>query len=481
MVDTRHRPHGAGRKPRLLNVQIGIILTLLGAVLAAQAAPQELLPNATSRAVGCGLLMALVVIAARMVAIAAVVGLRAGTWGTPAWPSRYRRLCHLHTFAWLLALAAIYTVLGWPQIVRENWGLRHSILLDDLLIVLPFVASLLLNWRAFSRAEGDFPCASSGPARVSTRSMSLQARHLLAPALVPMLTVLGGQDLLERFAPGPATPAMQAAVAVPSLLLLVAGLPFALRYIWHTEPMPQGLLREQLGEVDLRLRVRPREILVWHTGRTICNALVVGAFPGCRYVLLSDVLLGRLSPTQVAAIYGHELGHVRHGHLRLRILALVLPVLFWYVLQAHHAEWMAVGPTLTAFGIASAWQSTALTLVAALLYVRYPFSWYCRALERQADLCGCAAVASAHRPRHGTNSPAEELYVAALAMLSPPTTGGRTARNGWFHPSLPDRVAFLRHMTSDTSARRGFESRMKRLAWLLTGLVGGLGLLAIAF
>ena len=44
------------------------------------------------------------------------------------------------------------------------------------------------------------------------------------------------------------------------------------------------------------------------------NACVTGILPGFRYVLLSDALIESLTPLEIAAVFGHEIGHVAHRH-----------------------------------------------------------------------------------------------------------------------------------------------------------------------
>ena len=45
------------------------------------------------------------------------------------------------------------------------------------------------------------------------------------------------------------------------------------------------------------------------------NACVTGILPGFRYVLLTDALIESLSPLEIAAVFGHEIGHIAHRHL----------------------------------------------------------------------------------------------------------------------------------------------------------------------
>src|SRR6202044_2414044 len=42
---------------------------------------------------------------------------------------------------------------------------------------------------------------------------------------------------------------------------------------------------------------------------------VTGILPGFRYVLLTDALVDSLTPHEIAAVFGHEIGHIAHRHL----------------------------------------------------------------------------------------------------------------------------------------------------------------------
>ena len=45
------------------------------------------------------------------------------------------------------------------------------------------------------------------------------------------------------------------------------------------------------------------------------NACVTGILPVSGYVLLSDALIEALTPHEIAAVFGHEIGHIAHRHL----------------------------------------------------------------------------------------------------------------------------------------------------------------------
>ncbi len=45
------------------------------------------------------------------------------------------------------------------------------------------------------------------------------------------------------------------------------------------------------------------------------NAMVVGLFPILRYVVVTDRLSAELTPEEIEAVFGHEVGHVKHRHM----------------------------------------------------------------------------------------------------------------------------------------------------------------------
>ena len=79
--------------------------------------------------------------------------------------------------------------------------------------------------------------------------------------------------------------------------------------------MPDGPLRRRLTRISERVGFRFTDILVWDTGNMMVNACVTGILPRFRYVLLTDALIESLTPLEIAAVFGHEIGHIAHRHL----------------------------------------------------------------------------------------------------------------------------------------------------------------------
>ena len=184
------------------------------------------------------------------------------------------------------------------------------------------------------------------------------------------------------------------------LLVLVLS-PLFVRLAWPTHPLPPGPLRDRLEHLAKRYGFRCTDILVWDTGHVLVNAGVTGALPWFRYVLLTDALIENLNPLEVAAVFGHEIGHIAHRHLfylgffsvgSLGVMALLLKVIDAYL--------MPIPPLLLPIArgdsaLVSILQST-LGLLSLALYFLLVFGHVSRRFERQADVFGCRTVSCGH-------------------------------------------------------------------------------------
>ena len=315
------------------------------------------------------------------------------------WLRRFRRLRQIHALLWLLVAGGILYGLGWGQLVRFNWRLDHLFLVDRVLILLPVVLPLVVSWAAFYEVDRALRLALiEGEAEEwhvagRGRYVLMQARHFLALLLLPLLLVLAVQDAAERLAPGALEGTTGLAIYALPLLLLLVFFPLILRYVWQTRPLAPAALRERLEAAARRVGFRCREILVWNTSGMMINAAVAGFLPPFRYVFLSDGLLSHLGDEEIAAVFAHEMGHVRHRHLPLRIATIALPLSVWLLfaqfcpsIAERLGLWCTTGGLgrQTAIGLAS--------LAAVGGYVGLVFGAVSRLLEYQADLFGCRVL-----------------------------------------------------------------------------------------
>ena len=136
---------------------------------------------------------------------------------------------------------------------------------------------------------------------------------------VPMIIIVLAKHFTDKFQPllanGTHLPWAADAILGTISICTLAVAPVILRYIWATEPLPAGALRERFVRTCGRIGLRYREILLWHTHGTAINAAVMGFVAPLRYILVSDALLETMDEEEIEAVFGHEAGHVRHWHL----------------------------------------------------------------------------------------------------------------------------------------------------------------------
>jgi Zn-dependent protease with chaperone function len=409
----------------------------------------------------------------------------------------------------LLALMGCYVLalagLGWGWAVRTVCDVARPDELPfgaELLLIAPFLAGLVLSWAAFYTAERTAAETSLfGPARPfggRAGYVTFLARQHLAVVGVPLALMVVSQGLMRI------QPALfdGARVILVPLGLVGAALvlaPWPLRLILGARPLPPGPLRSRLEATARRLYFRYTDILLWDTRGGVANAMVTGPLPWLRYVFLSDRLVDELTPDEVEAVFGHEVGHVRHGHLLYYALFLSLS------LTALGMVWM-LGMGLFANGYGQpilpanaadaadgeAWEAVPQVLLAGT-YVFVVFGFLSRRCERQADVYGCRAVScpAAACDGHAAGAPLApagrglcptgiRTFIGALDKVAV-ANGVCRRRPGWLqawlHGTIARRVEFLERVIADRRAEWRFQRRLGLLKW---GLLIGLGAVVLA-
>ncbi|HUT88974.1 MAG TPA: M48 family metallopeptidase [Thermoguttaceae bacterium] len=451
-------------------MQLVLVLAILAALVIADGCPSEPVS-------GAGFRLGLALAGMTLVALAAagfsgwIAGrLRRDFQRRDVWLPLFRNLRRVHAVLWLAVAGGIFYWLDWARLVRFNWHLDHTILLDEVAILAPLLLPMVLSWAAFyevDRAVRIGLAGADGPAlKLSSRReyLMVHLRHYLGILLLPVLGLLAVQDTAELLAPGILDSAYAPAVYAPPIVVLFVWFPSLLRRVWKTRPLDPGPLRIRLEAAAGRAGFRAREILVWETEGRLLNAAVAGLVPQVRYVFLTDGLLARLDDDEIEAVFGHEIGHVRHHHLLLRVLAMIAPV----------SLWLLAGQALPdALGRAENWLSGVpgtqvpaglLMLGAMALYALVAFGGYSRLLESQADLFGCRTLdGDGHRG-------AVETYCSALEKLA--ACGGIDRRTAtWQHASVARRVELLGRIADDPEHGRRFQRRVDLLGGLLVAIV----------
>jgi Zn-dependent protease with chaperone function len=441
--------------------------------------------------------------------------------------SRYERWRFGHQLAVCAAYVLALALLGWGWAVKEllSTGGRggHG---TEMLILLPFFAAQLLTWlffydadRAAHRAAHHLLDAEPfAPAWLETRAaavpveappfggrwtyLAFQARQKLALVLLPVLLLILLKEL-ERFVPS-GQREWQLVVNGVGILVLVAvflGMPWLIRLVLGLKPLPAGPLRDRLLASAARLRFRCSDILLWNTRSGMANALVIGIIPWVRYVVLTDRLLEEFTEEETEAVFGHEMGHIRHAHMPyyLAFLTLSLGVLS---LVADHYVLGALGWLVDA--VVRLFSPSAASEVAALLgsgsdwavfpvvalilaYVFVVFGFLSRRCERQADVFGCRAVSCRRQDcrGHGLETDLADrgdglcptgilTFIRALEKVAL-VNGISRCRPGflqsWQHSTIARRVSFLQSMLADPRAEPVFQRRLRLVKWgLLLGL-----------
>ncbi len=414
---------------------------------------------------------------------------------------RHLRGVQLLTLIALLVYGWIIHSVGWGRLVRTNWGLGDLGLINDSIVFLPFLLIQLLIWWGQFYADRAFQARveRASPARLG-RYLMVRSRQSLGLMLPVIFLFVVRRDVLGRLWPGWEENALASPIEIAMLgtLVLVAA-PLFIRFAWPTRSLPDGPLRRRLERVAGRAGFRFTDVRVWDTGNSVLNACVTGILPGFRYVLLTDALLETMTPVEVAAVFGHEIGHIAHRHLlffgfffagSLGVLTLLAAGLGWI----SHAPWMPGWASSEAGRLAL----EGLELFLVVAYFWLVFGHLSRRFERQADVFGSKVVSCelAECPPHrdldreldgdpmtastrGSRLPlcrgGLRTFSEALAIVAQ-CNGMELGRRSWRHGSIASRIRFLQDLELDPGRERRFQ---RGVAWLRLSL-GIVLLLALA-
>jgi STE24 endopeptidase len=388
----------------------------------------------------------------------------------------------LAVYAWI-----IHSV-GWSKLVRTNWGLSRLILVDDFVVFLPYLLiQVLIWWGSFFAERALQVRLGLAAARGLGRYLVLRGRQSLGLILPVILMYVIRRDVLERFFPGwDESPLVGPIGMVAVGAFVLAIVPLFVRLAWPTSSLPEGPLRRRLERIADRVGFRYTDVLIWDTGGMMVNACVTGILPGFRYVLLSDALLESLTPLEVAAVFGHEIGHIAHRHFiyfafffigSLAILSVLAEVLAKSAPFLLNLAWLFPGspPVLN-----EVLQGAVLLLVLGL-YFWLIFGHISRRFERQADVYGSKVVSCDLRdcPPHtdldtdGSPEPVRRrkptlcpvgIRIFADALMNVARSNGMDCNGrSWRHGSISTRVAFLEGLERHPEREQSFQQGVLRL------------------
>ena len=400
---------------------------------------------------------------------------------------RYALGVRILTVLSLVVFGWIIHSVGWAKLVRTNWGLGGLILVDDIVVFLPYLCIQLLVWWGLFYAERALQIRHD-PNSASRLGLHLilKARQSLLVLPVVLLYVIR-RDVVARIFPGWEDNALAEPLQIAVLGTLVLAIsPFFIRLAWPTRPLPEGPLRRRLERIANRVGFRYTDVLVWDTGNMMVNACVTGILPGYRYVLLTDALIDSLTPLETAAVFGHEIGHIAHRHLlyfgfffmgSLGVLSILGEMV------SRCGPWVAQLAWLTPWtpSFVSEVVQSVLLLGFLGLYFWIVFGQISRRFERQADVFGSKVVSCdlADCPPHtdldhDLSAPPVKgkqpticpvgirIFAEGLANVARFNGLDPDARS-WRHGSIARRIAFLEALELHPERERQFQRGVVRL------------------
>lgn len=388
--------------------------------------------------------------------------------------TRFSSLRRIHFFLMTVFFAGSWYVLGF------GWAVSTSLpgpweAFAKLAVMVPYLLALVLTWVVYydvDNAAHDFIwIAGDRPYLGRWTYVTLNVRHSLF-LFVPMLLLMTLLAVVQKTAPDLNQHDDYPVHAASLLLGMAAGaviaMPWMLRIFLGLRPLPEGELRDRLKAVARRTHFRFGDILVWNTRGTVANALVTGVLPVVRYIVLTDRLITELSAEELEAVFGHEIGHVKHRHMLVYglfiILSLVLLGGAWTILvEAISAHWGPQWPGLPGVLARQEW-----LLAIVVVYMFLVFGLLSRSCERQADLYGCQV---------GTR-PAFIRALEKVADINGIKMDNPGVLAAWLHGSMGERVRFLQGLDADPRAEGRAQRAIGVLKWSLTiGLLAGVAVL----
>ncbi len=158
------------------------------------------------------------------------------------------------------------------------------------------------------------------------------------PILLPWIVLSGVSDLIQALpfaAPKAflATTAGELSFFIFFLLLVVVVGPALIQWLWRCHPLEPGLDRARIEALCQKAGMTFQNILYWPIfGGRMLTAAVMGLVRRFRYILVTDALLGLLTPGEIEAVIAHEIGHVKKKHLIFYLFFFVGYLLVSYAL-----------------------------------------------------------------------------------------------------------------------------------------------------
>ena len=382
----------------------------------------------------------------------------------------------IHALVWFVASMAIINVAKWHEVVRVHWEFDRFVLVDDFLILLPMIFSLILSWAIFfDESEGQ---PGSG-LRIKERLeyVGLRCQVYLLVVLVPIALIMGAQDLwpwIRGF-----SPFVIGAASVALVLSILCSMPLIVRLLWRNRPISDDEGRVELLDVCRIHGMTVKDIRVWETGNRVMNALVTGLIPRLRVLMVSDLLLHTFPMNELKAILRHEAGHIRLNHLPIRVGFVILPALAMVAVEMDRGNALSV---FLAQAVGDLPVDPSLILgLGFITYVLCISAWLSKNMEFEADLYSVGLIGSDHevfRDAIEAGCPGGLQAMADALFRFGEQNPDQFHRGSVTHPSLHDRIEMIRGAANNPQIVKRFRRRFTGIQIgialifpLLTGLI----------
>ncbi|MBI3823499.1 MAG: M48 family metalloprotease [Planctomycetes bacterium] len=390
---------------------------------------------------------------------------------------RYNLCRRYHFIALLLAYLASLYFLGWGHVLKsyliavipESFRADNNLPGFQLGLLAPFFVALIASWERFYQVEQTaHDRAHDDDHYIGKLSyLLLQVRHQFFIVLPPIVVM----TLLQAMYLVLGADGNSGWLPIVAILSILAGafitMPIFLRLFLGLRPLPPGDLRDRLENAARRLGFRYSNILIWNTRDLFANAMVTGFVPWIRYKIHTDRLIDELTPDEIEAVFGHEVGHIKHHHLFFYLTFFLTSVILLSVLWDSVAELLnlaSIRELLSTIPYAGPEDLEMFSSFAKLgvlaAYMGLFFGYLSRRCERQADLFGAATVST-------------DVFISALEKVAY-INGISRRRFSWLHPSINQRIEFLRDMSDNPTRVPAFHLSIRLMQWSLYGLLGSL-------
>ena len=198
--------------------------------------------------------------------------------------------------------------------------------------------------------------------------------------------------------------------------------PRLFNWAWKTENANEELC-QRISEISEKAQTKIAGVKIWNTFKEpLPNAAVAGLLSKFRFVYITDFLLDVFTNNQIEAVVGHELGHLRLGHVLSYLLFSINAILLAIIAKSLliiFCPYFYVNSSLT----------YALEIIVFIPLFALVFTALARYCERQADLFSSAVTC-------------KESFISSMNILK--LLIGTKPK--WFpkwlltHPEIEDRI-----------------------------------------